>query len=226
MGWVKETRFIDCNRFYQITNLKEAKDEVKFNEFPIFDSRIDFKATPKEYKKIQGKLVDCYFAEYWEEKRMSWNLIFSDDEWFFRLGSGMTRIFRSLLNRLASLENPNQDLDISVFQTAEIKDFNWSSKEVTYKNIAVRIVGQEETIKGKHDKEKLSPLRIKVNNAVGEFKEIDYSLEDKLMVEEFDRIKEKLKNLSSGLAHEVWATVPLWDIKPVETSKDDNYLPF
>jgi len=192
MGGIKENKFIDCNRFYQITNLKEAKDVVMFNEFPCQENRIDFKATPKEFKKIQGTLVDCYMAEYGEEKRKSWNLIFSDDEGFFKLGSSMTKIFRSLLNRIASLEDPNKEMEISVFQSTELKQVEWKEKAVTYKNIAVRITWEQETVKGKYNNDTLALLRVKVNNAAGVFKEIDYSLEDNLIIDEFSIIKSKL----------------------------------
>lgn len=165
MGGVRENKFIECNRFYQITNLKEGKEVVKFNEFPCQENRIDFKAEPKEFKKIQGTLVDCYMAEYGEEKRKSRNLIFSDDEGFFKLGSSMTKIFRSLLNRLTSLEDPNQEMEISVFQSTELKQINGAEKALTYKNIAVRLLGAAETVKGKHDKDTLALLRVKVTNA-------------------------------------------------------------
>lgn len=224
MWWIKDTTFIECNRFYQISNLKEASEQVKFTEFPIKDKKIDFDNPNWDYKKIKWELIEVYSAEYGTEWRMGWNLIFSDDEWFFKLGSWMTKVFRALLNRIASLENPRQVMEISVFQKTEIKDIDGRQKDVTYKNIALWINGQ--TVQGKYDKEFLETKRVKVNDATGKFKEIDYSLENQLMIEEFENIKNKLAYIKEEKISPEEAEVLLEKWLNDKEAMEDLDLPF
>lgn len=105
----------------------------------------------------------------------------------------MTRIFRSLLNVLISLDNDilSKEMEISVFQKDLIQERDGRSKTVTYKNIAVWIDGQ--LMGRKYTEEELKEKREIKYKANGEFDKIDYSLEEDLMDAEFDTLNARLK---------------------------------
>lgn len=218
MGFENNNNFIECNRFFQVSWLKVEEDDIVFVEFPIVEKTInnkkmkvvDWEVNNWEWtargSEISWKLVDMYSASHETNgvKYNNFNFIFEDKDWYFKVGIIMNKPCRSLINKLAEVTDFDKKMFISVFNSAlELTNKEWKNYFKTFKNLVLRQddwIWNKIKFDWKHSKDEMKELAVVVLKATWEFDKMDYSLLDKLMIEEFELLKERLKEFNKTKA--------------------------